>query len=486
MCCSVLFRFDGMTNDKALTNPIISEERTLSLDEEKMLAEKDCELTMTADEDKISCGLEHLRGFESEVTLGMEEEFEEDADCYVIAGETDLERTITLCEEGWKESADSSSAIRKLKSGGFEILECKVLEPVSGKVQFDSIFQNTNHNEMKIVCHKKVIVSHEKLIELKGKWCTQCGSPRDFAVKEIGAVWKVSWSCKLNDSHDKGEWASSDILCKKKGNLIYANDIALAAAILISGSNYRKVQLMFDAAHIQLTSCSSYYRIQKTCTKPIITKICDEMHQPMINECGTEPSVLCGDGRNDSPSHSARLCTYILMSQFSDLIVHVEKAKKLNKSIHKIAKLKGCEDLKPWIDPIVNHFWYCCQACDGDATQMASICKQNLEIWIGVLHHVVGEHFWASEACIHGPLTTDDPKTPLSMDSKSMLALHPVILDKKWLQSLPYYVHFRHTSKLENFNSMLCKYVQKRCAYEYAYFIIRTLLAVIDHNMHAD
>ena len=31
----------------------------------------------------------------------------------------------------------------------------------------------------------------------------------------------------------------------------------------------------------------------------------------------------------------------------------------------KAAKIKGCSDLKDWIDPIVNHFWFCCQTAEG-------------------------------------------------------------------------------------------------------------------------
>ena len=32
--------------------------------------------------------------------------------------------------------------------------------------------------------------------------------------------------------------------------------------------------------------------------------------------------------------------------------------------------MKGCEELKDWIDPIVNHFWYCCQVADGSVEEL--------------------------------------------------------------------------------------------------------------------
>ena len=33
---------------------------------------------------------------------------------------------------------------------------------------------------------------------------------------------------------------------------------------------------------------------------------------------------LCGDGRNDSPGHSARYCVYTLMEQFINIVVDLE------------------------------------------------------------------------------------------------------------------------------------------------------------------
>ena len=32
--------------------------------------------------------------------------------------------------------------------------------------------------------------------------------------------------------------------------------------------------------------------------------------------------------------------------------------------------MKGCSEVKQWIDPIVNHFWYCCQIADGSLEEL--------------------------------------------------------------------------------------------------------------------
>ncbi|XP_020912972.2 uncharacterized protein LOC110250696 [Exaiptasia diaphana] len=105
------------------------------------------------------------------------------------------------------------------------------------------------------------------------------------------------------------------------------------------------------------------------------------------------------------------------------------------------------------------------------------------ESWLGLLHHVCGEHTWAESSCSHEPETESNTKY-LRKSSKAMEALRKIVLDAKWLKTLHFYVKFRHTGDLESFNSMMTKYLPKRMAFEYQYFIMRTLLAAIDHNMH--
>ncbi|XP_020616844.1 uncharacterized protein LOC110054824 [Orbicella faveolata] len=68
-----------------------------------------------------------------------------------------------------------------------------------------------------------------------------------------------------------------------------------------------------------------------------------------------------------------------------------------------------------------------------------------------------------------------------------MAALRKIVLDPKWLSNLHFYVRFRHTEELENFNSMMTKYAPKRMAFEYVLVqskISSDFLAAIDHNFH--
>ena len=46
------------------------------------------------------------------------------------------------------------------------------------------------------------------------------------------------------------------------------------------------------------------------------------------------------------------------------------KSKSIRKSLSKVCKAKENEDLIEWIEPIINHFWYCAQTCNGNLEKL--------------------------------------------------------------------------------------------------------------------
>ena len=71
-------------------------------------------------------------------------------------------------------------------------------------------------------------------------------------------------------------------------------------------------------------------------------------------------------------------------------------------------------------------------------------------VWRGINHHVITEHEWlppssdASYSCKHGPLSSDQDKGWLERDSDQHVALRKIILDKRFLNKIPYYLNFRY------------------------------------------
>ena len=64
--------------------------------------------------------------------------------------------------------------------------------------------------------------------------------------------------------------------------------------------------------------------------------------------------------------------------------------------------MKGCEELKDWVDRIINHFWYCCQVAEGSVEELKvrfKIFPTKYVVYVHVTHTVrnFSEEFVAGE-----------------------------------------------------------------------------------------
>ena len=55
-------------------------------------------------------------------------------------------------------------------------------------------------------------------------------------------------------------------------------------------------------------------------------------------------------------------------------------AKNIKKKIVNKTKLKSCSELFDWVKVIVNHFWWCCASCGGNAQELE-------EKWVSNISH---------------------------------------------------------------------------------------------------
>ncbi|XP_050399974.1 uncharacterized protein LOC126817165 [Patella vulgata] len=158
---------------------------------------------------------------------------------------------------------------------------------------------------------------------------------------------------------------------------------------------------------------------------------------------------------------------------------HVSKS--LIKKLSEKAKSKQNEPLKPWIQSIRNHFWWCVTTCDGNIILLK-------EKWISVLKHCSNIHEWTSNEqfhqCEHPKLSKHEEaqKMWLKPGSAAFQVLQDIVLDKSFLKVLEKLTLACHTGDLEVYHSMMLKYCPKRQHFSFEGMVARTQLAALDHN----
>ena len=80
-----------------------------------------------------------------------------------------------------------------------------------------------------------------------------------------------------------------------------------------------------------------------------------------------------------------------------------------------------------------------------------------------MVHHVCGSHEWAGGRCEHAEEDAKGEKKYLDPESPAAEALRAIVFDTRWLKSLDYYIHNRHTGQLEvhtcTFNMLLMAFI---------------------------
>ncbi|XP_072170258.1 uncharacterized protein [Diadema setosum] len=397
--------------------------------------------------------------------------------------------------------------------------------------------------EMAMINEKKCIVFEGKLLELVktvyGTTCPKCEQPFAYRTVQKGTAIIIIWECARKHG---SSWTSQP---RYKG--VFAGNLQVSSCIVMSGNSYQKIATMAKFMSLRMLSRTTFDRIQRLYIAPAVKKFYEHKQEELLATYDG-PVVVSGDGRSDSPGHSSTFCTYSFCDEQTSRILHTNTvmmqeaagkspnmeriaftrgldflmtrvevesvvtdahpqiaatmkrtakyqsvkhqwdlwhgSKNLVKKLSAAAQQKNCAALQPWIRKISNHFWHSSQTCEGDSEKLAGN-------FAGVLHHVVNEHEWLftvdgrAGECDHEPL--EDATTPwLSPGSPPHQKLKEIIMDKRFLKSLPYYTDFRHTGNLESFHATLLMYATKRSYFHPVGYTTRVLLAVLDVNHHAD
>ena len=132
-----------------------------------------------------------------------------------------------------------------------------------------------------------------------------------------GSMIKIKTTCLNGHSI---EWHSQPTV---NGTAI--GNLLIPAAILFTGNTFRHVTDFAKYLNVQFVSASHYYSVQNSHLFPVVHHTWEAEQVKLIQQLQQLPSVdLCGDGRSDSPGHSAKYGTYTMMDETSTRIVEFD------------------------------------------------------------------------------------------------------------------------------------------------------------------
>nr|XP_054775576.1 uncharacterized protein LOC129284134 [Lytechinus pictus] len=169
----------------------------------------------------------------------------------------------------------------------------------------DSTEEEGEGVEKDIIGEKKCIVYENKLLELlqkvHGLHCGKCNSPFSYRSVSKGTAIIVTWECERGH---KDSWAS-----QPRYSGMFSGNLHMATAILFSGNSFQKVATMSKFLELRMISSTTFNRIQKLYIAPAVQDFYCSRQEELLSSYNA-PVVLSGDGRADSPGHSATFCTY--------------------------------------------------------------------------------------------------------------------------------------------------------------------------------
>jgi solute carrier family 8 (sodium/calcium exchanger) len=150
--------------------------------------------------------------------------------------------------------------------------------------------------------------------------CAHCqGDYLNFSYLNRGSCLIASAACLSCDHVTK--WSSQEnIGDMPKGNIM------MSAAILLSGSLVSKTVRLFQ--HLKLTSisCRTFFRHQKEILFPVISRVWKERQEWLVASLLADEReiVVGGDGRSDTPGHSAKFGSYTMMELKANVIIDMQ------------------------------------------------------------------------------------------------------------------------------------------------------------------
>jgi len=110
----------------------------------------------------------------------------------------------------------------------------------------------------------------------------------------------------------------------KKNQIAYVNNLQPLAAILLSGNNFTKFDLLAKFLSLETISESVFYKSQKLYCCPAIQNMWANVKTAVHSYLSSSGVTVAGGGRNSSPGHTACYCVYTLMEETTKMVVDIE------------------------------------------------------------------------------------------------------------------------------------------------------------------
>ena len=152
------------------------------------------------------------------------------------------------------------------------------------------------------------------------KRCQNCGSETyGTTTRVIGTFLSVSQHC--SNCSFTFKWASQPVV-----KSIPAGNILLSAAILYSGTLPAKVLRMLKIYGCATITSRTFFSHQKSYLQPSVFAVWNQHQAELLKQLQKEkrPLILGGDGRADSPGHSAKFGSYTVMELKKKVVIDVQ------------------------------------------------------------------------------------------------------------------------------------------------------------------
>lgn len=121
------------------------------------------------------------------------------------------------------------------------------------------------------------------------------------------------------DCGNERTWYSQPMVGKE-----IAGDLVMVAATEVSGSTFGAINDICTRANVNFMSESQYYQLRHDYYVDAVKIQWKKQQAGIIAELGKKPCKLAGDGRFDSPGHSAQYNCYTIMEGAKKRIVDLE------------------------------------------------------------------------------------------------------------------------------------------------------------------